>query len=410
LGASLIELFGKDEWHNDWDGQPFCNSFWLRNPGIRQPSLIAYADETEGALVERAVAPEAIERIAELKADFVRSGLVRAHFADPPAAWDAAFAPNDGGVRYIADALTRVCDPGLKRRQLAQRIVEQSSRFAASFERFHAVDAAEAREKRLRTARETASGLAACMESRRFGALIERLQVREDDLRDLYLSVAALRLDASESNGGHARATPVDDLFAELGLEAPTRAAPVAARADRPARFASEAINLWTRDQRHLAEDRRLLGWLLVEARTITNLTREVTLAAWRSKLEERLATAVRAENQFANAKWEDLAERQIRIAAALINGFIDWPGHVAATAAATQVADLPVPLDGAGAPLPLLSDRGEPTEKAFYADWLRRFLRLAEGNVGYDETQQITPAQNAALGRLLAKAGAIAQ
>ncbi|MEO0361880.1 MAG: virulence factor SrfC family protein, partial [Pseudomonadota bacterium] len=45
LHASLLELYGKDGWPKDWDGAPFDNVYFLRNPGMKQVHLMRYSDE-----------------------------------------------------------------------------------------------------------------------------------------------------------------------------------------------------------------------------------------------------------------------------------------------------------------------------------------------------------------------------
>ena len=44
LHASLLELYGKDGWPKDWDGKPFDNALFLRNPGMKQVHLMDYED------------------------------------------------------------------------------------------------------------------------------------------------------------------------------------------------------------------------------------------------------------------------------------------------------------------------------------------------------------------------------
>ena len=40
--ASMIELYQRDMWLDDWNGRPFDNALWLRNPSIEQNHLVTY--------------------------------------------------------------------------------------------------------------------------------------------------------------------------------------------------------------------------------------------------------------------------------------------------------------------------------------------------------------------------------
>ena len=44
LHASLLELYGKDEWVGNWNGRPFANTLFLRNPGMKQKHLMDYQE------------------------------------------------------------------------------------------------------------------------------------------------------------------------------------------------------------------------------------------------------------------------------------------------------------------------------------------------------------------------------
>ena len=70
------------------------------------------------------------ERIAAFRNAYVNNELVKRHFAEPMEAWDAAFALNDGGIRYLAEKLRPVCNPDLKRQQIEGDLAEWRRRLA----------------------------------------------------------------------------------------------------------------------------------------------------------------------------------------------------------------------------------------------------------------------------------------
>lgn len=72
--------------------QPFNNTYWLRNPKFRWEAVIAFDGDRETG-----IRPEQEAYVSDMKAKFLNTPEVRRHFADPEAAWNAAFTLNDGG-------------------------------------------------------------------------------------------------------------------------------------------------------------------------------------------------------------------------------------------------------------------------------------------------------------------------
>ncbi|MBX9593999.1 MAG: putative virulence factor, partial [Roseomonas sp.] len=120
LAASLIDFFGKEStWPREWHpGRPFDNLFWLRNPNVANKAILDYDDAGK----ETGIRPQEAARVAQLRADFLGNDDARKHFADPALSWDEAMRLNDGGIGHLAARLRPVCDPALKRRQVAARL------------------------------------------------------------------------------------------------------------------------------------------------------------------------------------------------------------------------------------------------------------------------------------------------
>ena len=108
-------LCRNDRWSDRWaPGRAFNNVYWLRNPAIAEPEVLQYnASGRETGLVDRG-------RIARMRGRFISAPAARQHFIDPTRAWDEALKLNDGGVSYLAGQLRPVCDPELRRRQIAE--------------------------------------------------------------------------------------------------------------------------------------------------------------------------------------------------------------------------------------------------------------------------------------------------
>jgi hypothetical protein len=101
----MIELYQRDMWLDDWNGRPFDNALWLRNPSIEQNHLVTYKttirDGREVAIeprVETGVAPTIIGELPKLRSYFLQD-QIGPYFREPPGL-DALLTLNDGGVAY----------------------------------------------------------------------------------------------------------------------------------------------------------------------------------------------------------------------------------------------------------------------------------------------------------------------
>ena len=237
LHASLLDFFGKQhDWPEQWTpDHPFNNTFWLRNPKFRWEAVIAFDGERETG-----IRPEQEAYVADMEAKFLNTPEVRRHFADPEAAWDAAFTLNDGGVAFLRRRLRPVCDPAIKRSQVADRVADNLRPFVEHLRRFHRIDdKAALREQQRQLGMRLARGLALTAQNQRFGELIRAMLMRDHELYALYYQVEN-RLQREDeqapapqpSMGSAASAQDImDDLFGDMAPPAADAAeTPEAAR------------------------------------------------------------------------------------------------------------------------------------------------------------------------------------
>jgi hypothetical protein len=362
LQNSLLTNF-RGDWPRDWDGRPFDNTFWLRNPTVRDERLMRY----EGVR-EVGIAPSFVSRSAMLRDTFLANETVQEHFADPATAWDEAFRPNDGGLSYLVAKLTPVCDPAIKRAQVRGQLDEQLRRLTERLAGFHSGSDTEAREKKQKLAQQVVMGLGPCVKQQRFGDLLNTLQLGSEDLRSIYLRVASHRPDDAER--------------------------------EKPKRRGAEAVGA--------SID---IGNIFNEVFGTESKDPEAPPSP-EKRLADGLASDVRAVENAANARWEDVAERQVRAASNAINRFVDWlgfervvrerrPGLPMAAPTRRVFEDPPPVANGA----PVLGENPVAPYNTFCADWMRAYLQLALDNVGYEGGREITPEQNDRLGALLRRA-----
>ena len=115
----------------------------------------------------------------------------------------------------------------------------------------------------------------------------------------------------------------------------------------------------------------------------------------------------MRALENAANAKWEEIAERQVRTAASALNGYVSALGFdqlpldqrpgLPPHAPTRRVFESP-------AAARRRADAAARTRSSIYADycrdWMRAFLQLAMDNVGYEGGREITAGAERAAGR----------
>ena len=424
LGASFLELYGRDQWVQDWDGQPFRNSVFLRNPGLKQPHIIRYGetrvlDDGSEQRLEAAIADEAIPRLAEYKAGFLQSPECQKHFSDAQAVWDSAFRLNDGGVAYLVRRLDKVLSATLKSQQLAGRLVEQAKQLDARLRRFYQADDDASRKEKEDALGMLRRRLYQASNDRGFGNFIQmlsRFKLAEGDVRGAFLNVASLRIDASAPLEAQAAAPP-DDPWADPWADTATataKAPPVAAkrRQDRCDVFATQVLNLWTERVRGLSTDAPSLASMGLDAQVVSDIGNEMIIAAHRTALIEAIGERVRNELVAANVRWDEVADRGAGIATMLINDFVSFlgfgampeeqrPGVPEPPKARVRGVFCAPPLPPRDTP-PALGERRAALEREYFLDWGVALKQIGIDNVNFSGGREIQQEDNRALGLIL--------
>ena len=414
LGNSLVNNF-RGEWPLNWNGKPFDNSFWLRNPTVIDERLMDYDGGREVG-----IADSFAQRAGELRRHFIENEDVRRHFGDPALAWDEAFRANDGGVAHLVKSLIPVCDPAIKRAQVRGQLEIQLRRLVDRLAGFHSASDGDARAKKRDLIHTVLRGLANVIQQQLFGELVGALQVADTALREIYFRIATAQpsdegtgrngkspVAAAQSTGA---AVDIGAIFADVFGEEPGRAPPPSGVIeDRAERFAREAAEYWLENMRRVGADEKALSHFGVDRQHLGWLIDELIVGAHRLKLIDQLSHEVRELENAANAKWEEIAERQVRTASSALNGYVSALGFdklpldqrpgLPPNAPLRRVFEQPtITIDG----IPQLSENPAPIYADYCKDWMRAFLQLAMDNVGYEGGREITPEQNDRLGAIL--------
>ena len=299
LNNSLINNF-RGEWPANWDGQPFDNTFWLRNPTVIDERLMDYDAGREQGIAEAFAA-----RAVELRGHFMENADVQRHFADPARAWDEAFRANDGGVAYLVKSLTPVCDPAIKRAQVRGQLEIQIRRLVDRLAGFHSAADGDSRAKKRDLVHTVLRGLSTCIQQQLFGELMAALQIADAALREIYFRISTAR-PADEANGRNGKppaqvaqstgaAVDLGAIFADVFGEEPGRSAPPSGvLEDRAERFAREAAEYWLENMRRVGADEKALSHFGVDRQHLGWLIDELVVGAHRLKLIDQLSHEVR--------------------------------------------------------------------------------------------------------------------
>ncbi len=411
MESSLLNFFGKQhDWPRQWDGQgPFRNSYWLRNPHFKAKNIFDYDENGQ----ELNVRPGERKRIELFKQAFLKDVVASAHFQNPEQAWEAGFALNDGGIRYLAENLRPLCNPELKRQQLASQAARLREQMVERMAHYYVSDNPEQElEKRRIAARQVAGCLIDCAGEQRFGELLRALQTDSDELEGIFYRIETRLPDEKQAIGAPTIGAAVDTgrMKALLGLGTPAAgAAPEAPRKDDAALFAREAVAEWMRDLQDVSGNKSLCDYYRVPEVSMAELVKELISGAQRLKLEERVEALVRQVTGF-RMKFEQIVALPARLTANLLNSYIDFLGYDALALEQRPLLALdsgprpvfpprPVPRGG-----PQLGEQPSTYDQDYYTDWIRSFLDLVERNARTRDGAEVDLAANRRLGELLGR------
>ena len=430
LHASLLDFFGKQhDWPAHWTPERgFDNIFLLRNPNFRFDAVMEYDGDQE-----KGIRPERQDYVARLQSAFLQSPLVAAHFRDPARAWDEAMKLNDGGITYIRESLSPLCNPDIKRDQLLQNVQatrEAVERRLAAF--YRTDDREEIRKQKLLLIHNLFNRLGQLeTQQGRVGQLLHSLTISDADIADMHPEATRRFLelaDAPPEAAPPAEGEPAPELdmdtvnvaswnpFAQApapaapAQEAPAAASQAAEPADEAAFFAAYVESRWIERLHQLADDAASQQYFLLPGKEFSDLVNELSTGAARLALRDAMAEAFRRVSAYANTSRESIARKEAAIAAGILNSYVDWLGldprkndekarTVALPGSPGAVVFTPEPgVEGT----PHLEEARSAWSRRWLGDWLNALAALIMGNVDFDGEQTLNVEENMALGAIL--------
>jgi hypothetical protein len=301
LNNSLLNNF-RGEWPHDWDGNPFNNTFWLRNPEHLEPGRIVYVKGAEPP-VETAFTEEFTQQLAMMREFFLGNDDVKRHFAQPMRAWDEAMKLNDGGVTYLIGALAPLCDARTKLEQDAQALDAVRQSLHQLMGRFYVSSDADKRiEQRLQAVNAVFDQL--YQEKAKLGLLLRGLQLDFVDLREHFhrTLVRGTSESAQEANKADAPPPPPPTIRqlqrpgAPPAAPAPQQAAPApTSRSPWAAQAASAALALWDKVMNDTIENERFCKRVGVDNTALRTIVAELLISARRVRIDKLIEAQIDA-------------------------------------------------------------------------------------------------------------------
>ena len=397
--ALLDRLSAQSDWLANWTpGRAFPNVFWFRNTSMRNAGIMAY-----DAVVERreiGLNPAEADRFERYMKGYLAAPKVQKYIADPQAAWDAVFKPNDGGLTRIVEAVMPVCVPGLRIEQIAGRIAERRRIMHGRLDPYHIATDEGSRIKRSQeNARKAAQGFAQCAASGRIGRLMAALQVQDTDLVERFSEIA-------RRASLNARGISMKDILAEAGLDDDGSDAPETGPLSD--QLAAAAVEYWVASMRTAVEDPRFRSYLRLGETEHAILVDELVSASRRLDLRESIATQLVFLVDTATPGHSALAPAAL-VAANRINAFVyrldyDKMAPVDRPKRPGGARNSPIFSEPPARGVERLTETPSSGAAEYYSDWIVGFRALVEQNAQLVDGTSINIEQNARLRAILEK------
>jgi hypothetical protein len=426
MDTSLLEPYCKrHDWPKSWDDAgAFKGCYAVRNPKFKQDAMFVYAsaDKFDGDLyyTETGVRDDKQQLVQELHDLFVGCDEVVAHFKDPERAWESLMTLNDGGIGYLVESLKPVCNPDIKREQVAARLDRLREQVAGRLQSFYISGDQDAElKKKEAMVQQVMKMMTQPIGEHRFGELLEHLQASEEDVYDQHYAAKSLPVDDEDSadeGGASPRRTvaaadvlgDLSDMFGDDSADAGKQCdepEAVSAPRDFPARFAGKVEEYWADRSRGLRDHGELMRYFGLQDELYGKMVDELVIGARRLGLFGEIAEEVRQFHQFkeTTSVWKDVAA-----ACALLNDYVSFLGLGGKRQrGGTRIERLGKvrhvfqPREPVGE-YPEIPAAESDYDMTYCRDWLMGFFHLVTENVKYQAGVAGSLEENARLGRVL--------
>ncbi len=414
--SSLLDFFGKnDDWPTNWDGKKaFDNVFLLRNPNFRFEAIFDFEGDKEIG-----VRADQVSYVAEVRAAFMQSQVVQSHVFDPEKVWNAAMQLNDGGISLLRNALRPLCNPSLKRKQIAVTLAQTTERVQSILNpHWKSDDKEEERKRKEALARKIAVILSKIIEFQRFGEFLRAFLMDDYELHTLYFKSEQVRLFQGESGTAVVGArvnsqSLLSDVFGDFLDEEPAEQNQDmqdfdTQYEDEASRFTDIVLQHWIKQMRDLASNVKAQQYFRFPEREWELMIHELITAMTRLGIPTKMTAQQRLVSGYGNVAREKLVWKQVSLAADALNAFICWLGF---DPRFCNEEERTIINQGRGTLLfappekstyPLIPEQAPTYDRNYYVDWLRAFVYMVQENVQSDEKGGLNREQNTELGKII--------
>ncbi len=377
LKTAFEDFYGQSggDWTVRWNGGPFTNCFWVRNPNVDQVAF----NRANGSEV---IKPEYEDVLPIMERTHNENQYVRRYFRDPEQAWAAVATPDKNGLQRLVDSMTQGLKAEHKRTILhadMNRLKREMDTYMQSW-----LDPSPG-EKARGQARKCTEALG--KQARWFGEVLQSMCIEEEHIEPLYREVASMALDIGESDsprdaGTMDYAEEFDEtsiLFGSASISltdaGETTDTAVEQTGDEQAyspaadHFAKTVLAHWEQQLKEVCEDKRLHTRSRLPESWYRTVTTEL-LRGGRQTYDLKSRIALAAATPLAQAAPQSAARAQAMVAATTINNFVNFLGREP-TEASTALNQAP-----------RVETNGIPGRK-FMINWLRSLEELFLRNSG---------------------------
>lgn len=404
LVMTMRERFGNEDWMQQWDSQPFRNTYLVRKPRF-ETTFLDLDDQGDEADFK----PSSLSNLEQLEQAFVSRDLVKRHVAEPAEAWQAMLTLNDGGITRFSQALVPVSDLSFKLGRIREQLDELMDQLLPRLETYYESGGEDERARKKELANKIVGPLVSQNRHHVLGELLAALALPDEQLRELYLS-GDFETDLVDDKEPDTASAPIAD-FDIWGSDDDSEPDATPANAAAPVlqshehRFARAAFELWINHLRQVPRRLQLLDLLGLQPDAISAMVNEMIITAERLNLPTQLSQALLRRSQ-SGVRHEAMVQRQVLTCQLMFNDFAAWFGHMS-----EPESERPQGLLGAKAPLfsfyqssqnerfPVLPEQTVDQAILFANDWFSGVAIHTQNNTGHRKGREITPEQNEQLG-----------
>ena len=402
-----LEFLGRAaDWPHQWTpGRPFSNIFWVRSPKMKNKNLLKYHKNGNESGFEDP------DFIAFQKNLYLSTPEIQQCITNPERAWDEVMRLNDGGISYLINALQPVCNPDIKSKQVAVRLVALLKKTLPRLQDYYVSgDLEEANKKRLEMLEKAIHFIISCALGENFGRFIQALQVETDEMA-LALRRALNHNRAQNPASGQAALSRDRILQRMRGPGSGARTAHNKPK-DRIALSAETALDLW---RAHILNSADTLSTLALceqgtedHTETTLSLVAQLVTVLERSGIDQKISDKLTRFTTDLETN-DEFIEKAAPIAVNALNSFVWKLGY-------QDMAEdqRPVYYDHENQPVPIFTqcaDRVEDVDisqpektylEGFLAQWCEGFEAAVKKSIETTDAIKVDHERNQKLGAMI--------